>query len=292
MIPLTDHLHEAAVHGSRAFPFALYHICLQTQPRSFSLHWHDEVELIYMHKGVLELSIAKQSFQGHPGDLFVVNSREIHEMSFDQIPIEYVTILFPLSSLLFQQEDEIREKYLLPLADNALHFSNDTKALACLPALREKLDAIIRLYAQKEGCYTLKIRTLLLGLLCDFFSEAGALIPVGTSHTQEKERAILGYIHNHFQRELTLETVAREFHMVPKYFSRYFIKTFHISLTEYITALRLEKAADLLRTTEASVTEIALQTGFNSCSYFNKQFRKAYQTTPTLYRKQKNRVGG
>lgn len=284
---MTDSLHEATVHGSRAFPFALYHVRRLSQPCAISLHWHEEVELILVQQGVLNLSIEKQSFRGLPGDVFIVNSREIHEMSVTQVPTVYVTILFPLESLLFQQEDGIREKYLLPLAENALHFRNDTRTLACLPALREKLEAIITLYHRKEGCYPLKIRTLLLGILCDCFSEEGALIPAEVSHAREKQRAILGYIHDNFQRELTLEAVAQEFHMVPKYFSRYFIKTFHISLTEHITSLRLEKAAELLRGTETSVTEIAMQTGFNSCSYFNKQFRKAYRVTPTQYRKQK-----
>lgn len=284
---MTDKLHETTIHGSRAFPFALYHIRHLTQPYAFSLHWHNEAELIYVRNGVLNLSIEKQSFQGHPGDLFFVNSRQIHEMSVEQISTEYITMLFPLDSLVFAQEDEIREKYLLPLADNALHFSSDTSHFACLPALRNKLDTIISLYAKKEGCYTLQIRTLLLGILCDFFSEPGAVIPVNTSHTKERERLILKYIQNHYQSELTLEALAQEFHMVPKYFSHYFVKTFHISLTDYITGLRLEKAAELLRTTKLPVTEVALQTGFNSCSYFNKQFRKYYQSTPTQYRTQK-----
>lgn len=283
---MSNNLREVKNHGTSAFPFALYRMTPMTQPYGCSLHWHEETELIFVQQGILDVKIEQRSYRCHPGDIFVVNSREIHEMSVVQAPATYATILFPLSSLLFQQEDDIRENYLRPLVEGELHFANDTRKLTCLPTLREKLERMIDLYNRQERCYMLKIRTLLLEILCDFFSEEGALVPVKSSRAREKQREILAYLYDNFRKELTLDTVAEEFNMVPKYFSRYFKQTFCVSLTEYIANLRLEKAADLLRQTNASVADIAIQTGFNSCSYFNKQFRKAYQITPSQYRKQ------
>lgn len=281
---MLDALRENVVHGNRAFPFALYSISVDTYPRAYSLHWHDEVELIYVQRGLLELTIEKTRYLGRPGDLFIVNSRQIHAMSVNQEPTQYATALFPLSSLLFQQEDEIAEKYLRPLAENQLRFPNSTASLEICDSLRERVEQILALYQGKERCYMLKIRTLLLEMLCDFFSEEGALSLAQVSIEQEKRREILGYLNENFTREIPLETVAEAFHMAPKYFSRYFKKTFHISLTEYVNRLRLEKAAHLLRHTQLPVTEIALQTGFNSSSYFNKKFLEIYEKTPTAFR--------
>lgn len=284
---MTDSLKENAIHGNRAFPFALYHMHRMTQPFAASLHWHEELELIYVQQGRLNLTIDKANYLGLPGDIFVVNSREIHEMSVTQTPTIYATVLFPLESLLFQQGDEVTEKYLLPLAENRLRFPSAAGELAIAPELRQKMEEMIALYHEKKGAYMLKIRVLELGIISDFFSQEGLLVPSNASRFQDKHRQILRFVQENCYRELTLETAAQEFHMAPKYFSRYFKNTFHIPLTEYVNRLRLEMAADLLRHSDLPITEIAMQTGFNSSSYFNKQFRTAYEMTPTQYREKK-----
>lgn len=281
---MTDSLKENAVHGDKAFPFAMYHMHRMTQPFAASIHWHDELELIYIQQGRLNLTIDKTDYLGMPGDIFVVNSREIHEMSVTETPTVYATILFPLKSLLFQQEDAVTENYLLPLAENRLRFPSVAGDLEIAPDLRQKIEEMIALYHEKKGSFMLKIRVLELGIISDFFSQEGLLTQASASRFQDKHRQILSFIQENYPRELTLETVAQQFHMAPKYFSRYFKNTFHISLTEYITRLRLEKAADLLRYSKLSVTEIAICTGFNSSSYFNKQFRNVYEMTPSQYR--------
>jgi len=284
---MTDSLKENAVHGNRAFPFALYHVHRMTQPFAASLHWHEELELIYVQQGGLNLTIDKTDYLGMPGDIFVVNSREIHEMSVTETPTIYATVLFPLESLLFQQGDEVTEKYLLPLAENRLRFPSAAGELDIAPELRQKMEAMIDLYHEKQGSYMLKIRVLELGIISDFFSQKGLLTPAYSSQFQDKHRQILSFVQENCLRELTLEIVAQEFHMAPKYFSRYFKNTFHITLTEYVNRLRLEKAAELLRHSELPITEIAIRTGFNSSSYFNKQFRTAYEMTPTQYRQKR-----
>lgn len=284
---MPDYLHEPTVHGNANYPFALYHMHRLTQTCAFPLHWHEEIEIILVQQGILELTIERTHYQAKPGDIFIVNGGQIHAMVVEQVPTIYATILFPISSLLFQQNDIIRKEYLVPLADGIIQFPNETDSLSFRPELQQKLETIIALYHRKDKCYELRIRTLLLEMICDFFSEDGAFTAAQKSPGREKQRAILSYIHQNYCSDLTLDMLAAEFHMVPKYFSRYFKNTFHITLTEHIAALRLDSAAELLRRTDLPVTEIALQTGFNSCSYFNKQFRNAFRITPTEYRRKK-----
>lgn len=281
---MQDTLRENVVHGNKAFPFALYTIRTESGPHAYSLHWHDEVELIYVRDGLLDITIEKAQYSGKPGDLFIVNSRQIHSMAVNNGPTVYETALFPLSSLLFQQEDEIAEKFLRPLVENRLLFPNSTAGLEISTVLRERMEQLSAVYLGKQNCYMLKIRTLLLEMLCEFFAAEGTLTPAELSDEKEKQRDILGYLNENYTRELTLETVAEQFHMAPKYFSRYFKKIFHVTLTEYINRLRLERAAQLLRETRLPVTEIALQAGFNSSSYLNKKFLEVYQKTPTRFR--------
>lgn len=281
---MNDSLREAATHGNRDFPFALYHMHRIRHTYSVPLHWHDEVELIYIEKGTLYLSIDRRAYTGTAGDIFMVNSWEIHDMYVTETSVVYSTALFPLTSLLFRQEDEVEEKYLRPLADGRLRFPTEVSGLPIAPTIREKAKQLITLFSEAKGCYKLQIRVLLLSIITDFFT-SGSLVSDWESQFQDKHRRILGFINENYHRELTLESVAAEFHMVPKYFSRYFKNAFHQTFTEYVNRLRMEKAADQLRHTDLSVTEIAIRTGFNSSSYFNKQFRAAYGKTPSRYRR-------
>lgn len=85
---------------------------------------------------------------------------------------------------------------------------------------------------------------------------------------------------------ITINELADVFHYNPRYLGRLFKKETGVSLNDYILARRLKRAAALLRNTGHSVLEISSETGFNNVTYFNKQFKAAFGTTPTAYRKQ------
>lgn len=281
---MNQNLRESATHGTSDFPFALYHMQKIRYPFSVSLHWHDEVEIIYVERGTLHLTIDKTSCIGHGGDIFMVNSQEIHEMSVTDTDTVYYTILFPLSSLVFLNMDQITTKYLLPLADKKLRFTTVLSGTAAYPAVHKDLLGLIDVYQEKTEGYMLKIRILLLDILYAFFACGQMSDTHRESRYSKMHREILGYINENYLGEISLEAIAAQFHMVPKYFSRYFKNTFHSTLTDYVNHLRLERAVDLLRNTDLSVTEVALHSGFNSCSYFNKKFKAAFGKSPSAYR--------
>ena len=56
-----------------------------------------------------------------------------------------------------------------------------------------------------------------------------------------------------------------------------------------MTSFRLEKAAELLRSTDQMVTEVAFSCGFNSASYFAEVFTRNKGCTPTQYRQKSNK---
>ena len=70
-----------------------------------------------------------------------------------------------------------------------------------------------------------------------------------------------------------------------KYLGRIFKSEMGVSFCDYLLSLRLSKAEEMLRKTDAKIIDIALATGFNSISYFNREFFKKNGITPTDYRK-------
>ena len=73
------------------------------------------------------------------------------------------------------------------------------------------------------------------------------------------------------------------------YFSRLFRTSYNQTFLEYLTAYRVERAAELLRMTDIPVREIAPRVGYADANYFSKVFKRHTGETPTLYR-QKNTV--
>ena len=84
---------------------------------------------------------------------------------------------------------------------------------------------------------------------------------------------------------IELSQVAKLFHYNEKYLGRLFKKETGQTFKEYINNKRIQTAKQLLKNTNLTVTEIAIQTGYNNVTYFNRIFKKAKGVTPTAYRK-------
>lgn len=92
-------------------------------------------------------------------------------------------------------------------------------------------------------------------------------------------------LHNHFDEEsLSAEQIALHFNVTPSYLDDYFYKQTKISLIDYVTKLRLEKAELLLKTTPYSLKIIASQVGFSHVSSFISLFKEHFNCTPGQYR--------
>jgi AraC-like DNA-binding protein len=89
-----------------------------------------------------------------------------------------------------------------------------------------------------------------------------------------------------FNETLDRETVAAQVGLHPTYFGKVFKMETGVHYAEYLTEIRIEKAKELLRTTQKNVTEIAYETGFSSQSYFSTVFKKKTGLTPKQYMNQ------
>lgn len=101
-------------------------------------------------------------------------------------------------------------------------------------------------------------------------------------------KGALTYIDLHFcEEELSLNQVAGEIGVSTNYFSAIFSQNMQKTFTEYVTAKRMEHAKKLLKTTEKTSGEIALETGYKDPHYFSFVFKKTQGLSPREYRTKK-----
>ena len=104
--------------------------------------------------------------------------------------------------------------------------------------------------------------------------------PTGTVRFQK----VFSYLIQNFNQEISLKTIAGIANLTPTAFCRYFKSVTRKTLVEVITDFRLNKASQLLRTTDKPVTEVCFLSGFGNISYFNKTFKNEMGKTPLEYR--------
>ncbi|WP_040950544.1 response regulator [Gorillibacterium massiliense] len=97
-------------------------------------------------------------------------------------------------------------------------------------------------------------------------------------------RGAIRYIGEHYTEELTLQSVSEHVHISKNYFCLMFKKETGQNFIDYVIALRVGKAKDLLAETNARIYEVAQQAGFNDVKYFSKLFKKLTDRSPVDYR--------
>jgi two-component system response regulator YesN len=103
------------------------------------------------------------------------------------------------------------------------------------------------------------------------------------SHTEHVVESVKTYIRDNLGKHLSLQEVAAVFNFNPNYLSHLFAKYAGTGFVDYITAVRISAAKELLAQDTLRIYEIAEQLGFENAFYFSKVFKKAEGLSPSEY---------
>lgn len=282
---MTIDLKENIPHGTKEYPYDQYHI--HNAPHAFQVpvHWHEEFEIIYTLKGHLQIFVSGNEYTALPGDICLVNPRELHFMGSSDLSVSYYTLLFPMEFLSFQTIDHLESTFFRPLRNGQRSWQNQIKDQALQKELGPILDELIQINKKKTNTYELRTKILLLQFIETLLTFQHPISETASSKQGIMQKELLLYLQEHFTEKITLDQLSQEFHLSSKYLSRYFKEHFHLTFSSYIQHLRLTHAQKLLENTEKSVTEIALSSGFPNVSYFIRSFKESYGMSPLNYRK-------
>ncbi|RED40995.1 GH39 family glycosyl hydrolase [Paenibacillus sp. VMFN-D1] len=245
-------------------------------------HWHNSVEIIFVLRGTLEVSIDTVSHTLKEGDVLLINQHHVHEVigldmniiATYQIPTAYLKehiAGFEGFSFAFQ-------------ASKAGPESRDA-----VSRLRRLLAEMVQLKYKQTETYELEMQAAMLGVLSILVKQFKVPLSEGGISERYMDRMlrIITYIDNHYREPITLQSIAdREFLSVP-YLSKFFSENIGLNFQAYLTSIRLKNAVeDLLRQEEIPIADLAMFHGFPNAKSFYSAFKNRYHVTPNEYRKQ------
>ncbi len=134
--------------------------------------------------------------------------------------------------------------------------------------------------------YRAKCRSIALNILYEIdYWQHTRLAP----HRADQVEQVIEYLMSNYHHQITLEDMAKVIHVNPVYFSRIFKIATGQTPIQYLTAIRINKAIDLLRESQESITEIAFKLGYKDPSYFSRVFKKSTGVSPLEYRRQRQK---
>lgn len=284
--------HETKIHGSRNFPYAIYRSVLPDFFNSFPLHWHDELEIIYVTMGEISVSVEQNEFVVSKGEMALIHPQTIHSIKQNtEKRAVYYNILFRLSLLESSGEDICAEKYLKPIFYRKLVMPNfigrDNLLLTKLTPL---VDSLIENAPQLSSDNELLIKSRVFEFMhyvknvCDVSDETGG----ENERFYEKLKVSLSYLEDNYAENITVADAASMCNFSPSYFSKMFRELTGSSFTKYLKNYRLERAAEKISNEKMKISDAASSCGFDNLSYFTRAFKEKYKVTPTQFKNESN----
>lgn len=175
------------------------------------------------------------------------------------------------------------------LADSSLSFSDQSQRIYVIDDANVLSATLINLLkAQEEGESMLRVKGLYYQLLADVQDQLDTPASKLAAEGDDKAVVILQYILENYRHSLSLKEIAAHFHFSESYFSRWFHRNFQVSFRDYLQKLRLQEATQLLITTDMSITDVAMHSGFASYGAMAKAFKATYGRLPGSLRKQQS----
>lgn len=290
-----ENYHEQHETFSDGFPYLTYPCSIPCDFAEVPLHWHDEMEIIYIKKGTGLVIVDQVRLMVCAGDLVFLCPGQLHAIrQSHQESMEYENIIFSPLLLKGTQADTCWDTFLSPilLKETSLPvlITPDTEHYTELSVCIDQIDELRRSFP--EG-YPLFIKGKLFELFSLFY-QYGMVTPCAAVtksrlKSREKAKQILKYIEQHYTEPITIQTIAEAVGFSPSHFMKFFKQTFGMSFIGYLNTHRLVIAARLLVSSDDTILSIAVETGFENLSYFNRMFKKKFGITPRQYR-QRNRL--
>lgn len=254
----------------------------------FKAHTHDFSELVIILSGTALHIVNGCEYHLKPGDTFIIH-KDVNHGYMNVDGLVYANIMY--ESAIIQNLTDLKKLrgfqalfYIEPYYRRDQSFNCKlTLTSSQLKKAKALIDVLIeesRLKVEGHKAMLSSYFTALIILLSRCYAE----------NENEDNKKILQiaeaitYIEQNFLSNIALTQLSEMAHVSSRHFVRVFKKNYGRTPLDYAIHLRLDYAAKLIKETNLSISDIALESGFNDHNYFTRQFHKVYGIPPTRYR--------
>jgi AraC-like DNA-binding protein len=283
-----ENYQEKISHGDPLFPYITYLCSIPLDFQCVPLHWHDEMEFIYIKKGKGLITVDLKQYEVTAGAIVFILPGQLHSIEQSgNASMEYENIIFHPNILISKKTDTCNSDFFQPLLAGTISvpllYTPDAPYYREISACLNENDEICK---TNPAGYQLFLKSQLFMLFFLLFNKCSRKEPQKKNHKSlDKMKVILKYIEIHYMEKITIADMAKELNVSESHFMKYFKNTMGTSFIDYLNEYRLTMASRLLISSESSVLAIASEVGFDNLSYFNRSFKKRFGQTPREYRK-------
>lgn len=270
-------------------PIALYPVMHKSPGIILPHHWHNEHEFIYLAIGQATFSIDDEAIMVQAGECVFVNGGQIHSGISQSEQVLYYSVVFS-HEFLTNSFDSCRLLFNEVITNKLKLFSHFKPEIPIHGQVISELKAIIHELTEKNTAYELALKSRLFSIFCTLIRENLYIpIPQTQKYSVRSKRYkllknILGYISQNYNRKISLNDISENVNLTPQYLCRFFKEMTGYTFSDYINHYRIETSCTLLKVSSLSITDIALECGFENISYFNRVFKAQTGCTPTGFR--------
>ncbi|ANE46600.1 hypothetical protein SY83_10305 [Paenibacillus swuensis] len=254
------------------------------------LHWHTNIELVYQVRGYNVIYTASGTLRLYEGQVAVLHPGELHCHSVEDANGYFYVISLDLRILITGEVEAPHNRFIQSLLEHRLRLHTLlTGEERWEQEVMAELRSMIELYTARPKEWEFLLASGMYRALSLFLNNGKTKPskgrPIHKSEVKMRQlRQAIGYIHDHYDRELSIQDIAEFISMNPFQLIRLFRSCTGKTPIEYLHSCRVREAVRLLQTTDKKIMQVAMDTGFGNLSYFNAVFRKYTQCTPTVMR--------
>jgi len=246
-------------------------------------HWHDELELLIVVEGSIELKVGYEWLYLKRGDIMLINSDEIHSIKETDEKNKIVCVYMDCN-VCYEKFSDFYEIVAIWTYKEAYEKLNQNRK-AILDNVGY-LATVLEEGSDKDKImhgYEMLLKSLVYCYRIDITNPDGSAFQV-TDEKKDVIYRIIKYMYSNYDHKVNLQDISEKEYMSLFYLSHSFKDITGYSFRDWLNFVRVENAEKLLLNSTLSITEIAYQCGFSDVRYFNKHFVKWYKITPNKYR--------
>lgn len=270
-----DSIHEI-IEYSKDLPMKLF--CQRIG--SVQKHWHRSLEILLVLSGDLDIWLENEHYRLKENDLILINSNQVHETYSDDCVLLALQIRLSMFHMEWLNPETAFFSCNSSLQGNNRHFDYIRSLMAQLIQLYSSTSDYTQLVSYAHAC------NLMHELLLYFKTEQPAV--VRSKKQIEHLYSIIEFIDKNYNRQISLKDIAAQEFLSASYLSHFFEKNMKISISNYLTQIRIKHSIRYLLHTDYSIEKIAECCGFSSPRSFATHFKKQYHMLPSQFRKEKS----